>query len=130
MFAQSTPYIPPHTLRKPKPAARPKTDATPTSDLDGLTLTDDEKTKIDQIHKDILARMDNVRKDAQLSPEQKGAMLDGYRRIERNQVYQALGQDQQATVRKRVLARRADAMKEQEQEKEQKQKMIQSLTGR
>jgi Spy/CpxP family protein refolding chaperone len=61
-------------------------------------------------------RMDNVVKDEKLIPEQKGAMLDGYRRMEYRQVFGVLTPEQQKEVREKVRARRAA---EQEEKKKQ-----------
>src|SRR2546423_11831380 len=80
--AQSSPPRPAQTHKAP-PAARPKSDAQPTEDFAGLKYTDDQKEKIDQIHQDMKSRMDLVVKDEKLSPDQKEAMLQGYRSEER-----------------------------------------------
>jgi len=80
-----------------------------------LKYTDDQKEKIDQIHQDMKSRMDLVVKDEKLSPDQKDAMLQGYRRLERSQVFKLLTPEQQREVRKRISARRAA-----EQEKKKK----------
>ena len=87
-------------------------------DFAGLTYTTDQKAKIRQIHQDMKKRMDTVAKDNKLSPEQKWAMLQGYQHMERGQVYKVLTADQQKEVRKKALARRAAAQKEQQKEKE------------
>ncbi len=112
--AQSSPPRPAQT-HKASPAARPKNDAQPTDDFAELKYTDDQKEKIDQIHQDMKSRMDLVVKDEKLSPDQKEAMLQGYRRLERGQVFKLLTPEQQREVRKRISARRAA-----EQEKKKK----------
>ncbi len=84
-------------------------------DLAGLQFTDDQKAKIHQIHQDIKSRMDAVLKDDKLSPEQKGAMIQGYRHMERGQVYKVLTPEQQTEVRKKVLARRTAPQKKEKQ---------------
>jgi Spy/CpxP family protein refolding chaperone len=76
-------------------------------DFDGFKFTDEQKTKIDQIHQTMKSRMDTVSKDERLDAEQKAAMLDGYRRMEYDEVFKALTPEQQLEVRKKVLARRA-----------------------
>lgn len=98
--------------------ARPKKDTRPTDDFAGLQFTDDQKAKINQIHQDMKSRMDAVVKAEKLSPEQKEAMLEGYRRMEYGQVFKALTSEQQIEVRKKVLARRA-AEKEEQEKKQQ-----------
>jgi Spy/CpxP family protein refolding chaperone len=114
--AQSSPPTPVPTPRKISPTARPKKNAPPPDDFAGLTYTDDQKAKIGQIHEDMKGRMDNVVKDEKLIPEQKGAMLDGYRRMEYRQVFGVLTPEQQKEVREKVRARRAA---EQEEKKKQ-----------
>lgn len=114
--AQSNPPGPVQTPRVTSPGARPKSDAGSTDDFAGLKYTDDQQTKIDQIHQNIKSRMDAVVKDDKLNADQKAAMLQGLQRIERGEVYKALTPEQQATVRKIMLARRAA-----EQEEKQKQ---------
>lgn len=85
-------------------------------DLQGLTLTEDQKVKIDQIHQDMKSRMEIVAKDPAENADQKGAMLEGMARMERRQVFQVLTLEQQAEVRKKIRARRAA---EQEKDKNQ-----------
>ena len=105
--AQSSPPRPVQTPRKASPAARPKSDTGPTDDFAGLKYTDDQKAKIDQIHQNMKSRMDGVVKDERLNADQKAAMLQGLQRMERGEVYKVLTTEQQATVRKAMLARRA-----------------------
>ena len=88
-------------------------------DFAGLNYTDDQKARINQIHEDFKARMDKVIKDDKLSPDQKGAMLQGYQHMERGEVYKVLTREQQVEVRNRILARHAEARKEQEEKNKQ-----------
>ena len=120
VLAQSPPSAPAEALPKTQSPARPRRELSPMDDFAGLQLTDDQKAKISQIHEDIKSRMDAVLKDEKLSPEQKDAMLQGYQRMERGEVYKVLTPEQQAEVRKRVLARRA-AEKAENQKKQQAQ---------
>lgn len=98
------------------PAGRRMKDTHPVDDFAGLTFTDDQKAKIDEIRKNMKSRTDTVVKDDKLNEDQKGAMLDGYRRIENRQIFGVLTPEQQTEVSKRVLARRAA---EREQNKKQ-----------
>ena len=92
---------------------RPSGQATRSEDIfAGLTLTDEQKAKVDQIHKDIISRMKIVAKDPAEDADQKGAMLEGLARMERNQIFQILTQEQQAEVRKKIAARREAEKKE------------------
>jgi hypothetical protein len=120
-MSQAQDAAPPAALaaHKAAPAPRAVKAAAPMDDFAGLQYTDDQKTKIRHIHEDIKARMDGVVKSDKLSPEQKGAMLQGYAFMERRQVYGALRPDQQLEVRKRTLARRAE-----EQKTEQKKQPV------
>jgi Spy/CpxP family protein refolding chaperone len=114
--AQSSPPSPAPTPHRAPPVVRPKKSTPPPDDFAGLQYTEDQKAKIDQIHQDMKSRMDAVLKDEKLTAEQKGAMLDGYRRMERGQVFNVLTPEQQREVRKKVRARRAA---EQEERKKQ-----------
>lgn len=95
---------PPPQLASPE--ARPKKESHPPDDFAGLTYTDEQKAKIDKIHQTAKQRMDTVKKDEKLSPEAKQAMLDGYQRIEIQELFQVLTPQQQAEVRKKAQARR------------------------
>lgn len=88
----------------------------PPDDFAGLTLTNDQKAEIAEIHEDIKSRMDVVVKTDNLNADQKGAMLDGYRRMEQRQIFEVLTPVQQKEVRKKINAQRA-----QEQEKKKSQ---------
>ena len=88
-----------------RPEARPKTQ--PPDDFAGLTYTDEQKVKIDQIRQTTKQHMDAVKKDEKLSPEAKEAMLVGYQRIETQEMFRVLTPEQQKEVRKKAQARRA-----------------------
>ncbi len=105
--AQSSPPGPAQTRRRPTPVGRPTNDAGPTDDFAGLKYTNDQQAKIDEIHQNMKSRMDAVIKDEKLNADQKAAMLQGLQRMERSEVYKVLTTEQQATVRKVMLARRA-----------------------
>lgn len=113
--AQSAPPAPVPTPPKVISPTRMTKEPGPMDDFAGLNLTDDQKERINKIHEDFKARLDAVIKDDKLSPDQKGAMLQGFQRMERGEVYKVLTREQQMEVRKRVLARRAAAQKEQQQ---------------
>jgi len=94
---------PPPSLASPE--ARVKKG--PLDDFAGLTYTDEQRAKIDQIRQTTRQRMDLVRKDEKLTPEAKQAMLEGYQRLEIGQLFEVLTPEQQAEVRKKAQARRA-----------------------
>ena len=93
--------IPPKTM----PAARPKKAPDPMDDFAGLSFNEEQKAKIQQIRQDIKSRMDVVKKDDKLTADQKEAMLFGFQRMERSQVFEVLTPEQQSEVRKRIQAR-------------------------
>lgn len=103
---QSRPPAPAQTPLKTMPSARPQRAPDPMEDLAGLTLSEEQKAKIQQIRQDTKSRLDAVVKDNKLDPDQKGAMFTGFRRLERNQIFEVLTPEQQSEVRKKVQARR------------------------
>ena len=96
----------------PRPV--PKKVTGPLDYFEGLTYTDEQKAKIDEIHKQTKARLDTVVRDDKLSPEQRDAMVQGYRRIEAGEIFELLTPGQQKEVQERAKAHRA-AMKPQQQ---------------
>jgi Spy/CpxP family protein refolding chaperone len=112
--AQSSRPYTAQTPPKTSPAARPKRDTPPTDYFAGLTFTDDQKAKIDEIHRNTKSRMDTVDKDKQLDAEQKGAMRDGYRRLENGQIYRLLTPEQRTAVRGKIRAQKLAAQQENE----------------
>jgi Spy/CpxP family protein refolding chaperone len=105
--AQSSPPSPAPAPGKTPPAVRPKKNTPPPDDFAGLQYTDEQKAQIDQIHQDIKSRMDAAAKDKKLTAEQKDAMLAGYQRSERSQVYRVLTTAQRKEVLRRIRARHA-----------------------
>ena len=87
--------------------------AAPADLLEGLTLADDQKAKIDQIREETKSRLAAVANDKKLSPEAADAFLRGYQRMENAKILEALTPEQQQEVRKRIAARRAAAGKTQ-----------------
>ena len=103
---QSSPPSPAQNPRVTASARRPKK-VTPPDEFAGLTFTDEQKAKMDQIHQNMQPSMDAVVKDEKSTAEQKAAMLEGLQRMERRQVFKVLTPEQQIEVRKKILARRA-----------------------
>ena len=87
--------------------------AAPPDLLEGLTLTDDQKAKIDKIRQDTKARLAATDDDKKLSPEAADAMRMGYRRLENGKILEVLTPEQQREVRQRIAAWRAAAGKTQ-----------------
>jgi Spy/CpxP family protein refolding chaperone len=109
-LAQSTAPAPVETSQPAASTVRTGNVPLPGEDFAGLELTEQQKATIEQIHNDMKQRMETVMKDEKETSEQKEAMLEGYHRMERNQVFQALTPEQQGMVRKRMLARRKAAL--------------------
>lgn len=75
--------------------------------LSAITLSDEQKPRIDQVRKDMRARMDRVAHDQNENADQKNAMLQGLQRMEVRQVYLLLTPDQRIEVRNKIAAQRA-----------------------
>ena len=87
--------------------------AAPPDLLEGLTLADDQKAKIDQIRAETKSRLAAVANDKNLSPEAADAMLRGYQRLENGKILEVLTPEQQQEVRQRIAAWTAKAGKSQ-----------------
>jgi Spy/CpxP family protein refolding chaperone len=87
--------------------------AAPPDLLEGLTLADDQKVKIEQIREETKSRLAAVAHDKNLSPEAADAFLRGYQRNENAKILEVLTPEQQQEVRKRIAAWRATAGKTQ-----------------
>lgn len=105
--AQNSAPGPAPTPQVISPGAQLKKGNPPADDFAGLTYTAEQQAKIDQIQQTANHRIEAVKKDEKLSPEAKEAMLNGYRRIEMQEVFQVLTPEQQAEVSKKAHARRA-----------------------
>ena len=108
----------PATPHPALPAAPAKTDTRPIDDFAGLTLTDDQKTKIIQIRQNAKLRREAVVKDERLTQDRKDRMLEVLQRIEISAIFKVLTPDQQAEVRKRMMARRGAEQQGQKQSKQ------------
>jgi Spy/CpxP family protein refolding chaperone len=105
--AQTSPSGPVPTPHKVSPPAGPKADPGQTDYFARLKLSDEQQARIDEIRRDMKARMDAVAKDERLDAAKKEAMLNGYRHLENGQVFEVLTPEQQSEVRKKVGAQRA-----------------------
>ena len=97
------------------PAARPLRDPGSTDDFAGLKFTDDQKAKIDEIHRRMVTRKDVVIKSEKLNADQKDAMIAGLGRMERGEIAKLLTPEQQREVLKKVRAVQAGAQEEKKQ---------------
>jgi Spy/CpxP family protein refolding chaperone len=104
---QSNTASPQSTPRKPAPMARTRRVPSRGDDFAGVKFTDEQKKKVQEIHENFKSRRDLVAKDEKLNADQKDAMLQGYARMERGQVFDVLTPEQQKEVRERIRTRRA-----------------------
>jgi len=112
-FGQSSqPGAAPPAPMKSASAPRGKS-AAPPDLLEGLTLADDQKAKIDQIRADTKSRLAAMDGDKKLSPDAADAMRRGYLRLENGKILEVLTLEQQQQVLKRIAAWRASTGKPQ-----------------
>jgi hypothetical protein len=93
--------------------SRPMKVPSKADDFAGLNLTNDQKAQIDQVHQSMKTRRDAVIKDEKLTADQRDAMLEGYERMERGQVFNLLTTEQRKEVREKIRARQAAEQMEQ-----------------
>ena len=106
------PSAAPPAPMKSASAPRGKSAAAPDL-LAGLTLTNDQRAKIDQIREQTKSRLAAVANDKKLSPEAADAFLRGYQRMENGKILEVLTPEQQQEVRKRIADWRGAAGKTQ-----------------
>jgi hypothetical protein len=95
--------------RRVAPAAQPTRDPRATDEFAGLKFTDDQRAKIDEIHRRMAARKDVVAKSQTLQADQKDAMIAGLGRMERGEIVKVLTPEQQKEVLKKARAAQAAA---------------------
>jgi hypothetical protein len=101
--------------RMASPAARPTHDPSSTADFAGLKFTDDQKSRIDEIHRRMSMRKDVVIKSEKLNADQKDAMMAGLGRMERGAIIKLLTPEQQREVLKKVRTAQAGTQEEKKQ---------------
>ena len=72
-----------------------------------MTFTDDQKAKIAQIRQNAKLRREAVVKNERLTQGQKDVTLERLQSLENSEIFKVLAPDQQAEVRKRIMARHA-----------------------
>jgi hypothetical protein len=105
--SQSNSSEAPATPHPGSPAAPPKGDTRSIDDFAGLTFTDDQKAKIAQIRQNAKLRREAVVKNERLTQGQKDVTLERLQSLENSEIFKVLAPDQQAEVRKRIMARHA-----------------------
>jgi len=101
---------PTSSLHSPNAATRTiqsKNDSRPSDDFAGLTYTEEQKSEIEKIHREMESNKAAVTRDEKLNADQKNAMLQGYARMENGRTFEVLSPEQQRKVRQRIAARRA-----------------------
>ena len=109
--SQSASAQPPRIGAAPGPMRYPRG----TDDFAGLKFTDEQKTKIDEIHRRLATRKDVVIKSEKLNADQKDAMIAGLGRMERGEIVKLLTPEQQKEVLKKVHAGQGAAQDEKKQ---------------
>jgi len=102
---QNAPSVPASTPSAAMPG-QAKVAATLEDDFAGLNYTDEQNAAIDRIHRDSATRKAVVQKDADLTADQKDAMLVGYTRMEYGMIFRVLTPEQQREVRKKIQTRK------------------------
>ena len=96
-------------------APGPMRDPRGLDDFAGLKFTDEQKAKIDEIHRRMATRKDVVIKSEKLNADQKDAMIAGLGRMERGEIVKLLTPEQQKEVLKKVHAGQGAAQDEKKQ---------------
>jgi Spy/CpxP family protein refolding chaperone len=99
----------PATPHPASPAAPAKAGTLP---LDGLKLSDDQKTKIAQIRQNGELRREAIIKNDGLTQDRKETMLLRLHRMETSEIFRVLTPDQQKEVQKRIADQRTAERKD------------------
>ena len=75
-------------------------------ELAKLNLSDDQKAQVKKIHEDMKTKMDAVRSDSSLSPDQQRAKAQEIRKSSHEQVKQLLTPDQRKQMKSDEMARK------------------------
>jgi len=105
----------PSTPQTASPAVPAKANALP---LDGLKLTDDQKTRIAKIRQHVEARREATIKNEVLNQDRKETILQRLNLIETSEIFRVLTPDQQKEVQMRIADRHASEQQEQHQSKQ------------
>lgn len=113
--SQSNSSAAPSTPHTASPAAAANAETLP---LEGLKLTDDQKTRIAKIRQHVEARREaiiNQKRSVESRPE--GDNLQGLNLVETSEIVRVLTPDQQKEVHKRIADRHASEQQERHQSK-------------
>ena len=112
--SQSNSSAAPSTPHTASPAAAANAETLP---LEGLKLTDDQKTRIANIRQHVEARREAIIKNEALNQDLKETILQRLNLIETSEILRVLTPDQQKEVQKRIADRRTSEQQEQHQSK-------------
>ena len=118
--AQSSSQPPAQDQSQATPAARERNEGKMHRAMQGLNLTDEQKTAMKKIHESTKAQLDAVNKDESLTADQKEAKIHQLRHGARLQMVKLLTPEQQQQMRANVRALRA-SRREKEQQPPQSQ---------
>ena len=113
--SQSNSSAAPSTPHTASPAAAANAETLP---LEGLKLTDDQKTKIAKIRQHVKARREAIIKNEALNQDRKETILQRLNLIETSEIFRVLTPDQQKEVQMRIADRHASEQQEQHQSKQ------------
>jgi Spy/CpxP family protein refolding chaperone len=119
--AQSGSQPPAHDQSQAAPATPPQQEGKMHGAMQGLNLTDDQKTAMKKIHESTMAQLDSVNKDESLSADQKTAKVHQLRHSARMQMVKLLTPEQRQQMRANVRALRASRREKQQQQPPQAQ---------
>jgi Spy/CpxP family protein refolding chaperone len=113
--AQSSSQPPAQDQSQATPAARERNEGKMHRAMQGLNLTDEQKTAMKKIHESTKAQLDAVNKDESLTADQKAAKIHQLRHSGRMQMVKLLTPEQRQQMRANVRAMRAAHREKQQQ---------------
>jgi Spy/CpxP family protein refolding chaperone len=113
--AQSSSQPPAQDQSQATPAARERHEGRMHRAMQGLNLTDEQKTAMKKIHESTKAQLDAVNKDESLTADQKAAKIHELRHSGRMQMVKLLTPEQRQQMRANVRAMKATRREKQQQ---------------
>ena len=115
--SQSNSPAAPSTPHRASPAAAANAETLPL-ELEGLKLTDDQKTRIAKIRQHVEVRREAIIKNEALNQDRKETILQRLNLIEASETFRVLTPDRQKEVQKRIMDQRGAEQHEQHQSKQ------------
>jgi Spy/CpxP family protein refolding chaperone len=119
--AQSGSQTPAQDQSQAAPAASAQREGRMHGAMQGLNLTDDQKTAMKKIHESTKAQLDAVNKDESLTADQKEAKIHQLRHGARMQMVKLLTPEQRQQMKANVRALRASRREQKQQQPPQAQ---------